>query len=886
MLNFYPDFLWFSSFGFASIWWIELVSRLQLFAFCLVILLASVWINIGIGALIGKRFATQTFVVQTRFPLLNTILYQWQPQLARISQKAEWGIGGFLSVVAVLLAWSFSASWQLVKLGSMSEVWGVSDPIFKHDLGFYALTWPALEWLQSFFLFALFLAWVASIGIYFVKNTIPILLNMSGLYTYVGLRRHLSVLVAGVIGMIAFGVFLSQFGLLLSDHHLIFGANYVDVTVKVVVLRILTGALGILAISILVWGWTKVPGKSVVICFFVVVAIWVLGLGLLPSTVQTYSVAPNELVREKPYLKHTIFFTRLAYELDRIQESSFPAKNNLSKETIQRNPHVMKNIRLWNEEPLKQTFRQLQEIRPYYEFNHIDVDRYLVQGQKQQVLLSPREIDISQLPRQAQTWTNTHLIYTHGFGVCMSPVNQFTSDGLPLFFIKDIPSSFENWPYSLPLLRIYFGENTNHYAIVNTKQPEFDYPKGDSNEYLANNTFSKGVVLDSALKRLVYAFKFSDINILISSQLTPQSKLLYNRNIKQMVTTLAPYLVLDKDPYSVITSKGLFWIVDAYTVSDRMPYSEPFGGLNYIRNSVKITINAETGEINFYSVYPERDVLIRAYSKLYPNVYKPLNTMPSELKEHIRYPKGLFSIQAQLYATFHMTDPQVFYNREDVWQLSKKGSDENKELLEPYYMVIKMNQDIDTSFVLMVPFTPMNKNNMIGWMGADCDIEDYGRITVYKFPKDRTVYGPAQVESRIDQDTEISKLLTLWGQVGSQVVKGDLLVIPVEESLLYIQPIFLQSTSGRLPELKRVITVANEVIVMSETLEDSLQEVFGEAQTKTNKTQTTDSLSLKTLLEQLKQNYLALKQSSSWKQWGEKLDKLGETIEAVKQKAH
>ncbi|NQY74206.1 MAG: UPF0182 family protein, partial [Candidatus Margulisbacteria bacterium] len=556
----------------------------------------------------------------------------------------------------------------------------------------------------------------------------------------------------------------------------------------------------------------------------------------------------------------------------------------------QNNSNTINNIRLWNQGPLKDTFSQLQEIRLYYEFSNIDVDRYTINGNLEQVMLSPREMDISKFTSLAQTWINQHLVYTHGYGVVMSPVSRVTSEGLPHFYIKDFPPN-SSIDLKITQPEVYYGEKIKDYLIVNTDESEFDYPKGEDNMY-THYAGAGGIQLDSLFKKFVYALKFSELKILISPQIKKKSRILYDHDIRNIVSTIAPFLVFDQDPYLVISPEGrMVWMLDAYTLSGNFPYSQPYRrGVNYIRNSVKATIDAYSGETQFYIVDP-KDPLIQTYSKIYGHLFKPFDQMPAGLQAHIRYPKDLFHVQANLYSTYHMTNPQVFYNKEDLWNIPSEIYGESEQRMNAYYMVTKLPDDEADSFILMLPFTPTNKNNMIGWMGAKCDLNEYGKLTVFKFPKDRTIYGPMQIESRIDQDTDISQKLTLWGQMGSRVIRGNLMVVPIEQSLIYVEPIYLQATSSKLPELKRVIFAYNNQIEMKENLYTAISSVFDGAQFEsseddTNKLSSSSKPtgSLKAIVHTLRQHFNAFKQaakSNDWALFGKKLGQVDDSIKKL-----
>ena len=523
-----------------------------------------------------------------------------------------------------------------------------------------------------------------------------------------------------------------------------------------------------------------------------------------------------------PFIKHNIAYTQAAYQLNNINEIDVNYEKMLTSFNDDAFNSTLNNVRLWNPGPLKSTLKQLQEIRLYYEFKNIDIDRYMIDGAPQQVMLSVRELDINQISQQAQTWVNKHLIFTHGYGLCMVPVNQFNEEGLPELLIRDIPPvSKADITVSRP--EIYFGESTNHYVIANTKQKEFDYPKDNENRYTHYNG-SGGIKLNSIFKRIVYAIKLKDIKLLISQNIHSRSRLMYDRNVHQIPRKITPFITYDNDPYIVINKDGrLIWMLDGYTSSEKFPYSTPYARrINYIRNSVLATVDAYTGETHFY-IKDNNDPIIKAHASMYPNLFKSIDDLSPDLRSHIRFPKGLFKITSKVFNTYHMNDPQVFYNKEDVWTFPTETYDTDTGItMEPYYMYVQNPKSGAFEYVMMMPLTPSNKNNLVSILTASCDPGNFGEMTVYKLPKQETVYGPLQIESRIDQNTEISKDLTLWGQVGSRVIRGNLMVIPYKNSILYVEPIYLQATQSKLPELKRVIVAFGDKVTMSPSIYEGI----------------------------------------------------------------
>lgn len=892
--TFYPDYLWFSSFGYGDLW-LRVVSA-KATVFGCVFGLSFFWIlgNFCLANWVAARtVVTGVSRFQTPFSFLNKRLYHW----ASLSEgKTISGWSWFLSLAvsigsALFLAFFSMDIWQVLYAGVCQVPFGISDPIFHHDLAFYFFTIPAIEAIYGLVV-VWFLVGLGVAGWVYVSRHLLVYIFGTGVRNR-WLKIHVFVLLALVMVWVAVYFGLQSFQILYGKHGVVVGAGYTAVMVRLFAYRVMV-VLSLLQAALLVFYAFRVSVGIPIISLVVLGGATLLGVGVYPNMVQRYVVTPNEFEKEKIYIEHNIEFTRKAYGLDRFEVVSFPAKTALTSESLRDNASTIHNVSLWNAGPLKQTFSQLQEIRLYYAFPNIDVDRYRIGSELKQVMLSPRELDMSQLPSQAQTWVNRHLVYSHGFGLVMTPVNEVTPEGLPHFYIQDIPP-VSHVPITVKQPEIYFGEKEMPYAIVNTRQPEFDYPKGDMNVY-AHYQGKGGVKLDSLFKRLVYALKFSDIKFLISSLISSESRLLYDRTVLEIVQKVTPFVVFEQDPYLVVSDDGrLVWMVDGYMVSDRYPYSEPVTsrGLNYIRNSVKATVDAYSGQAHFYCS-DEKDPMIKTYQRIYPGLFKPFAEMPRALQEHIRYPALLFGMQASMYRTYHMVDPQVFYNREDGWEFPHQNSGEEAKIMEPYYMTTRLPGEKDTSFILMVPFTPTNKSNMIAWLGAKCDLANYGQTKVYMFPKERTIYGPMQIESRIDQDTEISQKLTLWGQVGSRVIRGNLVVVPIEDSLIYVEPIYLQATQGKLPELKRVVFAYGDQLVMEETLGQGINKLFSGA-VSDQVGQQSPRLSAQAMpiavsserekaIRDLVQEYALFKQYSkegAWEKWGGSLRKIDRLMGAV-----
>ncbi|KPJ63665.1 hypothetical protein AMJ44_14205 [candidate division WOR-1 bacterium DG_54_3] len=835
LISLYPTFLWFDNLGFSSVFWINLSAKvltgLVFGALFLVIAAVNVfiarWLTKGARAVKRrppsdiKRMIRELFGEEKGEEEGDVIDVTPEPG-AEKRMNLLWGIG--ILVFAIFMGFSAVTQWQVVLKALNAVSFGISDPIFGKDIGFYVFSFPLQKFVQGFMFSTLLLSLFAACWIYLLENGI----SFEGfkLSFGKGVKAHLALLLAAIVLVLAWGLWLGELGILYSARGVVFGAGYTDVKAQILGYNLQILSLGILALLLVINIFQKdykfpIAGAAA----YLVIAI-VMG-GLYPAVIQNFQVKPNEISLEAPYIEYGIKFTRLAYGLDKVEEKEFAAEQKLSLRDLRRNVQTISNIRLWDPRPLIKTYRQLQGIRLYYDFDDVDVDRYRINGRYQQVMLSPRELKIDKLPEKAQTWINRHLKFTHGYGACLSPVNEQTPEGLPDLIVKDIPPETKtNLKIERP--EIYYGEETNEYVIVKTQEQEFDYPKGDKNIYTTYQGRG-GVQISSLLRRLAFTIKYSDLKILLTEYITSDSRILFDRNIHRRVRKIAPFLRYDRDPYMVISGGRLYWIQDAYTISDLFPYSDPTGSgfnrFNYIRNSVKVIIDAYNGDVTFYLV-DEKDPLVKTYQKIYPDLFKPLAEMPEDLKKHLRYPEDLFMVQAHKYAIFHMEDPQVFYNQEDLWNLPMEIYAGSEVPVDAYYIIMKLPKEKKEEFLLMLPFTPNNKDNMISWLAARSDIPNYGKLIVYKFPKDKLIYGPKQIEARIDQQTEISQQFTLWGQVGSRVIRGNLLAIPVEESIIYVEPIYLEAATGELPELKRVIAAYGKNVAMAETLDSALSAVF------------------------------------------------------------
>jgi uncharacterized membrane protein (UPF0182 family) len=729
--------------------------------------------------------------------------------------------------IALMFALAYYSQWDTYLRFRWGGSTGIIDPIFHTDVSFYLFRLPFYKLLQNSLVFIAFLTAVLISGIYI----------WAGAFQLVAARRlqverrtisHLSVLVAIFFGVWAWGYYLDRYELMYSTQGVVYGAGYTAYHVTRICLWIMFFASIGLAVAtlsnIFVRKFTALV--TIVAGYFLLYFILLI---ILPGIVQKYWVEPSELERETNFLKNNIEFTRKAFQLNKIEEKEYPALIDLTMADLSRDQDTIDNVRLWDWRPLLQTYRQTQEIRLYYEFYDVDVGRYHLSDGYHQVMLSAREL-APQLPPKAQTWVNERLQFTHGYGLVMNFVSKQIGEGFPEYLIENIPPE-SSYGLNVTQPAIYYGEKMPGYRIVATKIKEFDYPKGNENVYTSYQG-KGGIRLDSFWKRLLFAWTQSDINILITSYLTDDSRIQIWRQVRERVDKIAPFLELDQDPYLVLSEGKLYWIQDAYTVSNRYPYSEPYGAawaqINYIRNSVKAVVDIYEGSVTFYTMDPN-DPVLRVYRHAWPGVFKDLSELSPDLKKHLRYPEDLFNIQADMYRTYHMTDVQVFYNQEDLWTFSQEKYAGNPIRLQPYYILMRLPDTKTLEYLLMTPFTPQGRDNMIAWMAAKCDFPEYGHILVYQLPKEKLTLGPLQIEAMIDQNPLISEQLTLWDQRGSRVIRGNLVVIPINNSFLYVEPVYLTAEGMNIPQLKRIIVISGDKVAMEPSLEQAIAAVFGSA---------------------------------------------------------
>ncbi|HEV8150104.1 MAG TPA: UPF0182 family protein [Gemmatimonadales bacterium] len=866
------DWWWFREVGFQVVFLRELSYRALLFVAVGALTFAVLYLNLRAA----QRGLVPNPIVLSLGPGAPT--FNLNTMLRRLTLPA-------CLVIGLLAGLAGSSAWELVLLAFYKTPFGSADPLFGREVGFYVFTLPALSAALGFLSGLATAALLFVLPIYWLRG--DLILRGRRLRVEPSAGLHLAILLGALFLLTAVRLWLVDVPeLLYSSTGPLLGASYSDIHARLPALRV-TAVLALLAAALVLLGALRRElGRFAlwaVVGYFGAV---LLGRGLFPFLMQKLLVAPTELTRETPYLRYHIAATRHAWGLDSVETKELNGEATLTLADIRANAPTVENVRLWDREPLLKTFGQLQEIRTYYDFVSVDDDRYWIDGRYRQVLLSPRELNAASLP--TRTFINEHLTFTHGMGLTLSPVNQVTPEGLPVLFIKDLPPVAT---VSLEVKRpqLYFGELANEFVFTGTKQREFDHPAGEDNIYAAYQG-SGGVPVGNLLRRLLLAIRFGSSKIFFSQDITNTSRILYYREITARAQRALPFLEFDRDPYAVLAADGsLQWILDAYTRTDRYPYSYRIeNGDNYMRNSVKLVIDAYHGSIKAYVSAPD-DPLIRTWSRIFPGILSPLDSMRPDLRAHLRYPDDLYRIQTRLYTIYHMEAPEDFYHREDQWQIPMvERADGSVPFMR--HIVMRLPSEPKAEFVYMVPFTPRGKDNLAAWMVARNDGQFYGKLLVYRLSRQSLVFGPQQITNRINQNTEISQQVSLWDQHGSQVIRGDLLVIPIEQSLLYVQPLYLQAEGGRIPELKRVIVAYQNQVVMQETLEESLAALFGgrpeSAVTPSPPpgapaARPLDQAGLITEARQHYQAALSAQRAGDWAKYGEELRKLGDVLERL-----
>ena len=887
------DWYWFQEIGFSNIFTTILITKIILGLSVGVLSFVIIYVNLWLA----KRLVVSRPLI-VRLPEGVGA----QTDMVRKLDLTRY-INTFALPVSLILgfftALAGAGSWETVLKYFNATPFGVQDPIFGRDIAFYFFDLPFIQTLVGLGVWLIVVSLIGAVASYALRGAIafnypgPGAGIMKSLFMDKPAKIHLSILIALLFVLTSFKIYAVRIpNLLYSSAGPFTGARFTDIHAMLPFLNILI-FVAIAAAILVIINIFKSGNHLIVLAVAFYILVSVLGGWVYPALLQKFVIAPNELIKETPFIKHNIEATQKAYALDKIQERNLTGESVLTMADINNNRSTIKNVRLWDREPLLETFGQLQEIRTYYDFISIDNDRYRFNGDYRQVLLSPRELNPASLPQR--TFINEHLTFTHGFGLTLSPVNEVTPEGLPVLFLKNLPPSSSIKSLSVSRPEIYYGELASNWVVVNTKTKEFDYPSGEENVF-AEYEGSGGVRIGSMFRKALFAMRFGSLKILLSNDITPDSRIMYYRNVQERVRRALPFLSMDNDPYMVVTKKGeLKWIYDGYTTSDRYPYAElvndTFGSLagnrlNYIRNSVKVVIDAYDGKMTFY-IADKEDPIIQTYSKIFKGSFIPLDEMDEDLRTHIRYPEDLFAYQTALYTVYHMAEAQIFYNKEDQWQIPVITSGKQADSMMRH-MIMKLPGEIQEEFILMIPFTPRGKDNLSAWMVARNDGEFYGQLVVYRFPKQKLVYGPMQIVNRINQDAEISRQISLWDQRGSEVIRGNLLVIPIEEALIYIQPIYLRAEGGKIPELKRVIVAYENRIAMEETLDAALSSVFGGRVTQDKETArvvTKEPETGQNVFQQAKDHYnraLEAQRRGDWALYGEEIRKLGDLLRSAK----
>lgn len=899
------DFLWFSELGYKNIFTTILSTQILLGIAGFFISFILIFINLKIAHYLTRKKEISSAVSMQG---ININKY----------------INKLLLVVSLLFAFfiglSISANWEIVLQYLNSTSFGSQDPVFKKDISFYFFTLPFYKLIINSIYSLLIISLIGAAVIYLIKGILKIpqkitnqflentrnkfsqfnVENVGTKVENVGTEEtqdisnekkkakiHLSIIVAVLFLLTAARLyFLKIPELVYSNTGPFTGASYTDIHATLPLYQVLiTIAIIGFILSVISIGRRKNKFILAGIALYFIAS--TIGF-VYPSIIQKFIVAPNELAKESLYIENNIEATQKAWKIDQVEKRELSTETSLNMNDIKENELTIKNVRLWDREPLLDTFSQIQEIRTYYDFISIDDDRYTINGEYRQVMTSPRELNTLALPHR--TFINEHLSFTHGYGLTLGPVNQVTEEGLPLLFIKDIPPTSDIKSLQVKRPEIYFGEIPSDFVFVNTKAQEFDYPKGDENVF-ADYQSDSGIKTDSLFKKALLAIKFNSFKVFLSNDITSDSRALYYRNIDERVKKVLPFLQFDSDPYIVVTDEGnLKWIYDAYTESNLYPYSEKIDGINYMRNSVKIVIDAYSGKMDLYIVDKD-DPIIQTYAKIFNSTFKDLSEMPEDLKKHIRYPQDIFEYQTDLFKTYHMEQAQVFYNKEDMWAIPRLEKESSKDDPMMRHLIMKLPGEEKEEFIFMVPYTPRNKDNMSAWMVARNDGDHYGKLVVYRFPKQKLVYGPKQITNRINQDPTISEQISLWDQRGSQVIQGNLFVIPIKESILYVRPLYLRAEGGKIPELKRVIVAFENKISMEKTLDEALSKIFEGKVETTKDTTKEDSTKKRTetkedLIKQANEHYIKAEQAQkdgNWALYGEEIEKLGEVLEKLNQ---
>jgi uncharacterized protein len=880
--KFYTDWLWFKELNYESVFLRSLSAQatVGIISGAVAFVLLASNVVLALRALRPRPFRVST---------------PNGPQIVMMDPSGIRPIAlGLVALVALLIANYAGDRWETWLYFLNGTPFGKTDPILGRDIGFYVFTLPLLEMLLGMAYFVLFLMAIVAAAAYAFGEQIGFGVTRQVFVSQTA-GRHLGLIAAAGLLALAFGAWLQIPQMLTAPSGAVTGPTYADVHARIPALWALAGAglIGAVLAAVYAFRGGRLWPIAAAGALYVVVS---LAGGVYAAIIQRFVVAPNEQVRETPFIVHNIQATRAAFGLEGTIERPLSGEARLTRGDLERNSATIDNVPLWNDRPLLDTFSQIQEIRTYYDFVAVDNDRYTIDGRYRQIMLSARELNPRSLP--SRTWINERLTFTHGYGLTLGPVNEVTREGLPVLFIKDLPlTTTAGLQVTQP--GIYFGEMPNDHVFVKTKTQEFDYPRGEDNVF-AVYTGSGGVPLSNLFRRFMFALRFRSTDTFFSPNLTTESRVMMYRNIVERVERIAPFLTYDPDPYLTISNGRLVWMQDVYTTSRRFPYSTAAGGVNYIRNSIKVTIDAYDGTTTFHVIDPS-DPIAQTVGRIFPDLLKPLSVMPEDLRARLRYPQQIFALQASMFATFHMTNPAVFYNREDQWEIPAFDVGGKPAQMHPYYTIMKLPGERGAEYIQMLPFTPRGKDNLASWMVARSDGPNYGKLAVFQFPKQTVIFGPRQVAARINQDQLISPQITLWNQQGSEVIQGTLLVIPIEESLIYVRPLYLKAAGGQIPELKRVIVAYQNNIVMDDTLNAALAKIFpggaaapstavaaAEPQTPPSPApgeRPAASAETAALAEQARGHYdraIQAQREGNWALYGEEIRKLGEVLQRMR----
>lgn len=827
-LSIYVSALWFGALGFQDVYWYILKLKVGLFV---IFGLLTVFILRGAFWLLERMFSTQGLA--TRTILLNNQTIKFSP--GRVLKPVAWIVAGMFGLIYGV---AMNSNWQAFALYLHQPAAEQLDPIFNKPLSFYLFSLPVYDSISSWLVTLAVVLLVAALGYSFL--TLPEkVLKVANRSVSGAAFAAVSVALAALLVGLAWRTYLSRFPYLWDDHQTFSGVTYTEANYLLPALLFVAIALLVAAALSLINAFTRRGVRLLLISVLLPVLVYVVGVVIVPTYVQNFIVKPNELGRETPYIQHNIAATRHAFGLDQIEQRNFEAENTVQALNLSTNSTSLENIRLWDWKALQDTLKQIQAIRTYYDFPDVDVDRYQIDGQTRQTMVAAREIAVDKLPEASRNWINQKLIYTHGYGLTMNTANGFTPEGMPRFIVSNLPVESTSADIKVTRPEIYFGQKTNTEVYVKTKQKEFDYPQGETNTYTTYQG-DGGIKLGGTLRRMLLAGALGDIGKLpFSDDITSESRVMIRRNILEIVNGLAPFLIYDNDPYIVLSKDGrLFWMIDAYTQSATYPYSRHHRvsnySVNYIRNSVKVVIDAYHGTTQFY-VFDQQDPLIAAYRATFPTLFQNADQMPADLRSHVRYPETMFKAQGEVYGLYHTQNGNVFFQREDVWSVANRISmDEQNskqmEPIDPYFVLMQLpDEKVTNEFVLILPFTPANRNNMIGWLAGRSDGDNYGKLIAYNFPQGRLIDGPVQIESRIDQNAQLSAQFSLWNQQGSRVIRGHLLVIPLGRSLLFVEPIYLQAVRSPMPELRLVVLATQERLGYGTNFDEAMTSLFGDA---------------------------------------------------------